>query len=312
MGTLVGHVAPGLGFVVIGLWHLFNHTKLHALNPTSYTAPPWFPAAKLKHLELLLIMAASAASVSMELFIGPERHQPLDPDGSIPSNHLQNLEHSSISLTFLLYAASALLLERFHLHPPSKRALTQLLASIAFGQQLLLFHLHSADHVGPEGHFHSLLQLLVLLSLSTTLLGIPFPRSFILSFLRSLTILFQGLWLLSMGFILWTPALVPKGCFINHLHGHQVVRCSDHASLHRALSLVHILFSWFLIGVTAFGLAFYLALFNLYSHNHNNNTLPYFPLDKEDNSSDDHAPTPNPKTFIHLPNNNFSPVHIET
>ncbi|XP_020209548.1 transmembrane protein 45A [Cajanus cajan] len=309
MGTLVGHVAPGLAFLLIGLWHLFNHTKLHALNPTSYTAQPWFPTPKLRHLELLLIMAASTASISMELFIGPDRHQPFDPDATIPSNHLHNFEHASISLAFLLYAASALLLD--HFRPPSKQALTQLLAAVAFAQQLLLFHLHSADHTGPEGQYHSLLQLLVFISLSTTLLGIPITHSFLLSFLRSLAILFQGIWLFVMGLMLWTPGLVPKGCFINQEEGHQVVRCSDHASLHRALSLVNILFSWFVIGVTAFGVAFYLAFVKFYGQQ----KPPYFALDTVDKLSDDvesqkRSVAANPKSFIHVATN-FSPLDIE-
>ncbi|TKY72103.1 hypothetical protein E2542_SST00841 [Spatholobus suberectus] len=307
MGTLVGHVAPGLGFMLIGMWHLFNHTKLHALNPTSYTAPPWFPTPKSKYLELLLIMAASTASISMELFIGPDRHQPFDPDGTIPSNHLHNFEHSSISMTFFLYAALALLLDR--VHTPAKHALTQLLAAVAFAQQLLLFHLHSADHMGPEGQYHLLLQIIILTSLSTTLIGIPMTHSFLVSFVRSLSIFFQGIWLVLMGFMLWTPGLVPKGCFVNEEEGHQVVRCRDRESLHRANSLVNILFSWFVIGVTAFGVAFYLGLVWFYGEK-----ARYFPLgDKESDDLESQKrsiPGNNPKSFIHV-GKNFSPLDIE-
>jgi len=112
MGTLVGHVAPGFGFFIIGLWHLFNHIKLYARYPNSYTSPPWFPTSRFKYLELFLIMAGCSASIAMELFIGPDRHQPLDPDGTIPSNHLHNFEHSSISMTFLVYAALPLFLTK--------------------------------------------------------------------------------------------------------------------------------------------------------------------------------------------------------
>ncbi|KAL2580014.1 hypothetical protein AAZX31_15G098400 [Glycine max] len=65
MRTLVGHVAPGLDFRLIGLWHLFNHIKLHALNPTFYTAPPWFPTSKDKYLKLFLIMAALINSLHL-------------------------------------------------------------------------------------------------------------------------------------------------------------------------------------------------------------------------------------------------------
>ena len=293
MGTLVGHVAPGFGFLLIGLWHLFNHIKLHALNPKSYTSPPWFPTAKSKYLELFLIMAGSTASIAMELFIGPERHQPLDPDGTIPSNHLHNFEHSSISMTFFVYAAFSLVLDK--VNTQAQQGLTQLLAAIAFAQQLLLFHLHSADHMGPEGQYHLLLQLVVVVSLSTSLMGIGLPKSFLVSFVRSLSIFFQGLWLIVMGFMLWTPGLIPKGCFMNDEEGHQVVRCSSHEALHRANSLVNIQFSWFIILVTIFAVSFYLGLVKLYGEK-----VQYFSLGiEEDQESNDDVESQR-KSFVHV------------
>ncbi|XP_054805621.1 uncharacterized protein LOC129308511 [Prosopis cineraria] len=243
MGTLVGHVAPGFGFLLIGLWHLFNHMKLRAVNSSSYVSPPWFPATKFKYLELLLIMAGSLASISMELFIGPERHQPFDSDGTIPSYHLHNFEHSSISMTFFVYAAFAVVLDRATLPEKAKLGLTQLLGAVAFAQQLLLFHLHSADHMGPEGQYHLLLQLVIVVSLSTTLIGIALPRSFLVSFVRSVSIFFQGVWLVVMGFMPWTPVLIPKRCFMNQEEVTGAVRCSGDEALHRAKSLVNIEFS---------------------------------------------------------------------
>ncbi|KAK7264531.1 hypothetical protein RJT34_32140 [Clitoria ternatea] len=297
MGTLVGHVAPGLGFLLIGLWHLFNHIKLHAVNPKLYTSPPWFPNAKFKYLELVLIMAGSTASVAMELFIGPERHQPLDPDGTIPSNHLHNFEHSSISITFFVYAAFAIILDRAQ--TKARYGLTQLLGAIAFGQQLLLFHLHSADHTGPEGQYHLLLQLLVLVSLSTTLIGIGLPNSFLVSFLRSLSIFFQGLWLILMGFMLWTPSLIPKGCYMNDENGHKVVRCSSHDAQHRANSLVNIEFSWLIIAVTVFAVSLYLVLGKVYAEK-----VEYFSLgidqDEEESNDDVESQKSSNSSFIHV------------
>ncbi|CAK9184406.1 unnamed protein product [Ilex paraguariensis] len=262
MGSLVGHVAPGFGFFVIGLWHLLNHIKLHALQPKSYTSLPWFPTSKIRYLELFLIIGGCSISISMELFIGPERHQPFDPDGTIPSNHLHNFEHSNISMTFFVYAVFSILLDR--IGPPAQYGLTQLVGAIAFSQQLLLFHLHSADHMGIEGQYHWLLQTVILVSLITSLMGIGYPKSFLISFVRSLSILFQGVWLIAMGFMLWTSELIPKGCFINIEEGHQVVRCHSHEALERAKSLVNIQFSWYLIGVTIFGLSLYLIMHKFY------------------------------------------------
>ncbi|KAH7532315.1 hypothetical protein FEM48_Zijuj04G0006900 [Ziziphus jujuba var. spinosa] len=262
MGTLVGHVAPGFGFFVIGLWHLLNHIKLHVMRPDSYTSPSWFPTSKYRYLELYSIMAGSCASIAMELFIGPERHQPFNPDGTIPSNHLHNLEHSSISITFFVYAAFAIVLDRTR--PKAHLELTQLLGAVAFGQQLLLFHLHSADHKGPEGQYHLLLQLVIVACLITTGMSIGFPKSFSVSFVRSLGILFQGLWLMVMGFMLWIPEVMPKGCHLKLEKGHHVVRCTGDEALHRAKALINIQFSWCFIGVAIFGVSLYLVMVKVY------------------------------------------------
>ncbi|OAY54609.1 transmembrane protein 45B [Manihot esculenta] len=262
MGTLVGHVAPGFAFLFLGFWHLFNHIRIHAQKPNSYISSPWFPTSKSRYIELFLIMIGSSISVSMELFIGPERHQPFDPDGTIPSNHLHNFEHSSISMTFFVYAAFAIVLDK--IKPKAQYGLTQFLAAIAFGQQLFLFHLHSADHMGVEGQYHLLLQIVIVVSLATTLMGMGMAKSFMVSFVRSASIMYQGVWLITMGYVLWTPSLVPKGCLIHLEEGHQVVKCSGEESLHRAKSLVNIQFSWFLIGFTIFVMCFYLGMIKFY------------------------------------------------
>ena len=275
MGTLVGHVAPGLAFLALGFWHLFNHIKIHSLHPKSFTSSTWFPISKYRYLELFLIMVASSISISMELFVSPARHQPFDPDGTIPSTHLHNFEHSFISMTFFTYAAFAMLLDK--ISPKPKYSLTQFLGAVAFTQELLLFHLHSTDHMGVEGQYHLLLQGVIVVSLATTLIGIELPKSFIVSFIRSLSIFYQGVWFIVMGYMLWTPEFVSKGCFLHFEEGHQVVRCSSDEALHRAKSLVNILFSFTLIAVTIFAMSFYLVLVKLYGEN-----VEYSTLTKED------------------------------
>lgn len=262
MGTLVGHVAPGFGFFIVGLWHLYNHIKLHAQYPNSYASLPWFPTSKIRYFELFLIMGGCVASIAMELFISPDRHQPFDSDGTIPSNHLHNFEHSNISLTFLVYAAFALALDK--VGTKAQHGLTQLIGAIAFAQMFLLFHFHSTDHMGPEGLYHLLLQIVIVISIATTLMGIGNPKSFIISFVRSVSIIFQGLWLMVMGFMLWTPELLPKGCFLHLEEGHKVARCSGDEALYRAKSLIVLQFSWYVVGITSLAVLFYLFLVKAY------------------------------------------------
>ncbi|KAL6614127.1 hypothetical protein ACP70R_036397 [Stipagrostis hirtigluma subsp. patula] len=262
MGSLVGHVAPGAGFLIIGLWQLFNHIRLFLLRPSSYAAPVWFPVRGVRHLELILIIIGTATSILMELVIAPRKHQPFDADGTIPSNHLHNFEHASISLALLLFAAVTIHMDR--VGAPMRDAVAQLVAAAAFAQQLLIFHLHSADHMGVEGRFHWLLQAVVAVTLATTLLGVPCPRSFAVSLVRSASLAFQGVWLIVMGVMLWTPALTPKGCYLSFEAGHDVVRCRTDEALDRAKSLVNLQFSWYLTGTVAFVVLFYLQLAKLY------------------------------------------------
>nr|XP_043613575.1 transmembrane protein 45B-like [Erigeron canadensis] len=313
MGTLVGHVAPGFGFLVIGLWHLFNHVKLHVQNPKTYHSLPWFPSTKIRYLELFLIMISCSISIAMELFIGPDRHQPLDTDGTIPSNHLHNFEHSFISMTFLVYAVFAIILDKYV--PKVQYELTQLLASIAFAQQLLLFHLHSADHMGVEGQYHMLLQILILISLITTIMGINYQKSFIVSFIRSISIFFQGLWLMVMGFMLWTKSLIPKGCFLNLEEGHHVVRCHENEALERAKSLVNIQFSWYLICVTIFAMTLYLAMHKFYEGRVEYEMLRSYDQNQEKTVQDIEAQTKEvkfdqSKSILHI-EKSFGPVDME-
>ncbi|WJX21474.1 hypothetical protein P8452_10910 [Trifolium repens] len=280
-----GHELLGLGFFVIGLWHLFNNTKLHFLCSSfkSYTSTMWFPTKISRYLELHFIMACCTIFIAMELFIAPLHHQPFDPhDGTIPSNHLHNFEHSSMASSFLIYATFTIVLDKFSTSTKIQNELSHLLAAIAFAQQFLLIHLHSRDHMGIEGQYHYLLQILISICFVTTLMGIGFPMSFLVCFVRSVCIIFQGLWLMFMGFMLFTPGYEPKGCFTK-LEGDQyIVRCSDEKALHRAISLVNLQFSWFLIGVPVFAVSFYLIMATCYDEK-----VEYVSLMKEEHYRED-------------------------
>jgi hypothetical protein len=83
------------------------------------------------------------------------------------------------------------------------------LAASVFRQELFLLRFHSADHVGLEGHYHWLLQVMVMTSVLATAASIVVPRSFVVAMVRSVLVLFQGI---VMGCALWVPVLVPGGC----------------------------------------------------------------------------------------------------
>ncbi|PSR86887.1 Transmembrane protein like [Actinidia chinensis var. chinensis] len=267
MGALMGHVGHGSLFLVLGMWHIFHDIKLHAQTP-NYIALPWVPTSKSRYFELFFIMACTCTSMTTELLI----YSPIDPDGTIRSTHLHNIEHASVSLTFLVYAFFAIILDKF---APNKfqYGLTLLLGATGFFQELVLFHFHSADHMGLEGQYHHLLQLSIFVSFATTLMGIAYPKSFCIGFVRSLSVFFQGAWFISIGFMLWIPNFIPKGCFMNWEEGNQIVRCHTDEALERAKSLANIEFCWYLIFVTIVSVCLYVFLNKIYGERVKYHTL---------------------------------------
>ncbi|KAL2461199.1 Family of unknown function (DUF716) [Abeliophyllum distichum] len=272
MGGTQGHVSVGLAFFVIGIWHLFNCIKLHAQHPKSYITMPWFPISKtIRYLELILIMGVSSAFVSMEILIG---QQPLDQDGTIRAKYLRHFEHSTMSMSFFVYAFFAILLDKIATR--AQHGLMHFMQAIAFGQQLLTLHLHSTDHMGIEGQYHWLLQVVTFVSLFTTILAIGCPNNFLNGFAKSLSIIFQGVWLIVTGIMVWTPDLIPKGCFLKSEQGRDVVLCHGDRALERAKALVNLQFGMYMIGLSIFSMSFYLVLIKLYPEE----KVEYQPLTK--------------------------------
>uniref|UniRef100_A0A0D9X8P0 Uncharacterized protein n=1 Tax=Leersia perrieri TaxID=77586 RepID=A0A0D9X8P0_9ORYZ len=254
---------------------------LFLLRPSSYVAPVWFPVRRARYLELVLIIAGAAASILMELIIGPARHNPFDADGTVPSDHLHNFEHASISLSLLVYAALAIALDR-----TAPRATRRDAAAVsqlaAFEQELVIFRLHSADHDGVEGQYHLLLQGVLAVTLVATVAGVAAPGSVEVSVVRSASLVFQGVWFVAMGVMLWTPAFLPKGCFLSQEDGHDVAQCRAGAPLARAKALVNLEFSWFLSATVVLVVAIYIRMCRIYKEEPR-----YVPLVTGDGRDDD-------------------------
>lgn len=278
MGTLIGHVAPGVGFVLIGIWHLFNTIRIYIEAPWDFQSRPWFPTRwrgkHVKYLELLAIIFGSCTSIAAELFICPAKHQPFADDWSIPSDHLNNCEHSTISLFFLCYGITCLVSDILKIHLP--RGVLNVMGAFAFSQEFMLFHFHSADHMGLEGHYHWLLQLPIIVGLLAALIEIAAPKAFIVSFVRSISIIFQGLWFVQMGLTLYVPSLVPTGCWMVREDGHWEVRCGVKGSQadKRAKALANLYFGWYLVAVLLFSIVLYVSMM----YYHSSKQVQYEPL----------------------------------
>ncbi|XP_077230267.1 transmembrane epididymal protein (DUF716) [Tasmannia lanceolata] len=250
MGTFIGHIVPGLAFFLLGLWHLFNNIKAYKLRGhSSFESRHWYPfntpLCTIKHLELLLIFSFSIFAIAIQILDYPLLQFTFKPN---------NFEHAAMFLHLAIYACSALAAELTR-SPNVLSGIVGVLASSVFGQELLLLHFHSADHSGLEGHYHLLLQLIVLASLLSAMAAAGFPSSFSAAIIRSMSVMFQGCWFMDMGFMLWVPNLVPKGCFATLGEDPKMfgaVICGTEEANLRAMALANLQFSWILAGILIF------------------------------------------------------------
>ncbi|XP_057775354.1 uncharacterized protein LOC130994304 [Salvia miltiorrhiza] len=252
-GGTSGHVSLGFAFLIIGMWHLFNSIKHHSLHPKTFISLPWFPVPRFKYLEPITIILVTSVFIISELFAGGGRP-------ATAPNNLRHLEHSIIAISFSLYAVFAVLFDRIAAPLPAQRVLLHLLQAAAFAQQLLILHLHSTDHAGVEGQYHWLMQIVTLVTLIATISVAGNPASFLSSFVRGFSVIFQGIWLVVMGFMLWTPEWMPEGCFLKA----EAVLCHGDRALRRAKALVNLQFGLYLIALTVCAMVFYLVVIKFY------------------------------------------------
>jgi|UniRef100_A0A2N9F0S9 hypothetical protein len=252
MGTFVGHMVPGLALTLLGLWHTINTIRAYFLKgPSNFRIRFWYPfggsLSKLKHLELILILSFSVFAILMQI---------LDYPFFRFAYRLDNFEHATMFLHLVVFAGFTLSAELIH-SLDILSGVVGILAATVFGQELFLLRFHSADHVGLEGHYHWLLQLIVSISFIVALAATFFPTSFPAALVLSISVVFQGCWFMIMGFMLWVPQFVPKGCVMvlaevssDYMLG--AISCNSKEADLRAKALANLQFSWILSGILIF------------------------------------------------------------
>ncbi|CAN6685807.1 unnamed protein product [Malus baccata var. baccata] len=222
--TFVGHIVLGFALTLLDLWHTVNTIRSYFLKgPNNFTIRFWYPfnspLSKLKHLELIFILYFSVLAILMQVIDFPFLQF---------SFKLHNLEHATMFLHLIVFAAF------------------MLLASV-FCQELFLLYFHSADHVGLEGHYHWLLQLIVFASFMAAVTATCFRTNLPAALVLSISVVFQGCWFMNMGFMLWVPRFVPKGCAVHFVEGNGdsmlgAVTCGTSKADFRARALANLQF----------------------------------------------------------------------
>ncbi|KAM0949163.1 hypothetical protein DsansV1_C06g0067361 [Dioscorea sansibarensis] len=253
MGSFRGHFFPGLWITLLGLWHTFNTIKANKLRSTSKssgtspTTKTWFPITIdsfpcwLKPLELHLLLVFSITTMAFTLH------------AYTITSELDNLEHTAMLFFVVIYTVSGIVIDLYGLSDELSSLVGLLLAS-TFANELFLVHLHSSDHVGLEGHYHWLLQLVLVVSLVTTIHTSSSSSScYVSAIVRSMSITAQGLWLMVMGFVLYVPKYMPEGCYvIRTLKGGRVIGCRTEMEEKRGVGMANLQFSFMVVGVNVF------------------------------------------------------------
>lgn len=246
MGTFLGHLVPGLALAFLGLWHTINtigayYIKGHTKFMLRFWYPLKTPLCKLEHIELILVLSFSVLAIFMQIIDFPYMQF---------SFKLDNFEHATMFLHLAIFAGYTLFLE-FKNSSDTPVGMSGVLAASVFGQELFLLHFHSTDHVGLEGHYHLLLQLIVCISLVAAIFATCFPTSFPAALVLTVSVVFQGCWLINMGFVLWIHKFVPLGCAVQSSNASSgimlgAVLCGTQEADLRARALANLQFSWIL------------------------------------------------------------------
>ncbi|XP_039038079.1 LOW QUALITY PROTEIN: transmembrane epididymal protein 1-like [Hibiscus syriacus] len=254
MGTFVGHLVPGLALTLLGLWHTINNIRAYCLKgSTKFTVRFWYPlhghVSRFKHLELIFILAFSLLAIFMQILDLPFIRYPFELDG---------LEHASIffHVHLAIFAGFTLSVELTQ-STEILSAFSGIIVASVFSQELFFLHFHSADHIGLEGHYHWLLQLIVLISILAAIAIMFLPTSLPAVLVLSVSVVFQGCWFMNMGFMLWSPQFVPRGCIMQLAESsgdsmHSAVTCFSHEADIRARALANLQFIWILSGIMIF------------------------------------------------------------
>lgn len=170
MSLFVEHLVQGLALALLGLWHTINTIKSYLVKgPANFTVRFWFqfntPLARLKHLELVSILCFSILAIFTQILDFPNFHYAFK---------LHNFEHATMFIHLALFAGFSLSIELTD-SLDIFSGFVGILASSMFSQELFLLHFHSTDHVGLEGHYHWLLQLIVIVSLVSAMAAAIFP-----------------------------------------------------------------------------------------------------------------------------------------
>ena len=236
MGSLVGHVVPGLGLLLYGLlWislsHWLNLTKSDAQrqrleskrrcgtsnckiflkdDSRSYIPFPICPRIPLEPLgkiflpllaisfELLLKNKGKSAAEGKNNMVFEPWNGIYNKDGEF--NILDKLDHITMYLGFILSGIVDLLLLCLKDSKPVK---AQLFFSLALGIEGYVFYFHGASRASLDATVHKLYVCAVLASVLFSFSRVFYSKNLAINLGLGISLALQGTWLIQIGYVLY-------------------------------------------------------------------------------------------------------------
>ncbi|CAF1157384.1 unnamed protein product [Didymodactylos carnosus] len=204
MGSWIGHIAPGVFFIVFALWwHIHNSLRyIRSIKPNGHkfhgsTTYPCscLPSHYLRSLPIESIMKLLITSIHFTIEIVTGYHTSPKPFIDDENSH-----HTAMLFGFWVGAWIEILI---HKGVPLPKKIPQTMGFLAFAIEALMmvFHLHARSMV--DAHVHKLLALTIVCSMIGALGESYDPNNFYLILGRSLFAMTQGTWFLQIAFVIW-------------------------------------------------------------------------------------------------------------
>ena len=255
MGSLAGHVIPGVFFLIYGLSWCCNSIWLHLTSKRSKESTPtcprsnhskvnenmlsqrsWLPLTCCPNfpIEPILKIVFPTIGILIEMFLdyndGGHGNQIIgivyhvyDSNGKIREQ--EKLQHITMHAGFLLSGIIDIV-TLFVIFP---RQTSSIFLSLALAIECILFYLHTVGRDVFNIHIHMVLVFIVLICFLFSLLRLKLASNVIVNVGFSSCLLLQGTWLIQAGYFLFSSFLPHQLKNVRHQHQHHISN-SNHPS----------------------------------------------------------------------------------
>ncbi|KAK3691049.1 hypothetical protein RRG08_049353 [Elysia crispata] len=204
MGTFEGHTYVGVPYLILGSWYVIQSLRrLHQcrVRGVKFESSMGFPAdffpGRFRNIPIdsILKVAVPCGYIITELTYG---YTMKGQDKS----HMNNWQHVTISLPFILSGVTELLL---HYGVPIMDGWDYAANACFFLVEAMVFYFHLHGRSLLEQRLHVLFILAVVMALLTVMAEAKARRHVMLPIMRGTAIVLKGTWMGQIGFVLYNP-----------------------------------------------------------------------------------------------------------